>query len=270
MSKKTSKPFTIATEGPTIDGRNIHRDWLMQMAKHYDPKVYTAVANIEHLLSLAPEGMFSAQGRVISLGTREADILGEKKLQLTAVVEVDEAVAALQAVGKKAFSSMEIRPNFANRGITYLTGLAFTDTPASLGTEPMKFSAAKDNVYSFGGDGVEVEWEDDKPEAKAGEGLFAKVVALLGGKDKKDADRFADTDKAVEAIAGSQRDILDQFAALQTELAATADKLKAATDAAAADRDAFTKLKATLDNEEATGRRPAAAGGTAGANATDC
>jgi hypothetical protein len=252
MPKKISKPFAIATEGPTIDGRNIQRDWLTQMAKHYDPKVYTAVANIEHLLSLAPDGMFSAQGRVLALGTQEAEILGEKKLQLTAIVEVDEAVAAMQAVGKKMFSSMEISPNFANKGITYLTGLAFTDSPASLGTEPMRFSAGKDNVYSFGGDGVVIEFEDVRETT--GQSLFAKVMGYLTGKDKKDEDRFSDAGKAIEAIAASQRDLMDKFAAL----ADSAKAAQAAAEKTAADLAAF---RTELDAAPAGEKRPPATGG---------
>lgn len=262
----TSKPFVIATEGPTVDGRNISRDWIIQMAASYDPKVYTAVANLEHLLSMSPESLFSAYGKVVSLATQEATIMGEKKIQLMAVVDVDAAVVSMQKAGKKLFASMEVAANFVGKGVAYLTGLAFTDTPASLGTETMKFSANKQSVYSFDGGGLTIEWEDDKPEAKAGDSLFAKVMALLTGKDKKDADRFADAGKAIEALAGSQRELLDKFAALQTELQAANDKLKAATDA---DRGAFTALKAELDKDPKDGKRPAAAGG-AGANATDC
>lgn len=267
MSKKISKPFAVATEGPTVDGRNIQRDWITQMAKHYDPKVYSAVANIEHLLSLSPDSMFSAQGRVISLGTQEADILGEKKLQLTAIVEVDEAVVAMQAVGKKMFTSMEITNNFANKGITYLTGLAFTDKPASLGTESMKFSAAKDNVYSFGGDGIAIEFEDEKETT--GQSLFAKVMGYLTGKDKKDEDRFADTGKAVEAIAESQRTVLDGFAAMQADVQRLGDQLKAAEKAASDDRAAFTALKAEIDKQPADKSRPPASGGD-GTAVTNC
>lgn len=267
MPKKISKPFAVATEGPTVDGRNIQRDWITQMAKHYDPKVYTAVANIEHLLSLAPDSLFSAQGRVVALGTQEADILGEKKLQLTAIVEVDEAVANMQAVGKKMFASMEITPNFANKGITYLTGLAFTDKPASLGTESMKFSAAKDNVYSFGGDGVAIEFEDEKETS--GQSLFAKVMGYLTGKDKKDEDRFADTGKAVEAIAESQRGLLDDFAAQQKEIVRLCDQINDAEKAAADDRAAFASLKDALDKQPADKPRPAASGGD-GSAVTNC
>lgn len=262
---KVSKPFVIATEGPTIDGRNISRDWLLQMAASYDPKVYTAVANLEHLLSLSPESLFSAYGKVVSLATQEGTIMGEKKLQLTAVVEADDAVVAMQKAGKKLFASMEVAANFVGKGVAYLTGLAFTDSPASLGTETMKFSADKQSVYSFDG-GLAIEWETDQPDAKAGDSLFGKVMALITGKDKKDADRFADAGKAIEALAGSQRDLLDKFAALQTGIDQIAE-LKKTTDA---DRAAFAALKAELDKEPKDGKRPAAAGGTGGANATDC
>lgn len=267
MPKKISKPFVIATEGPTIDGRNISREWLTQMAASYDPKVYTAVANLEHLLSLSPESLFSAQGRVLSLSTQEAEILGEKKLQLTAIVEVDEAVATLQAVGKKAFSSMEVAANFIGKGFAYLTGLAFTDSPASLGTESMKFSANQQSVYSFGGDGITVEFEDVKETT--GQSLFAKVMGLLTGRDKKDEDRFADTGKAIEAVAESQRGLLDDFVAQQKEITRLCDQIKASETAATEDRAAFTALKATLDKEPADGKRPAASGGT-GAAVTNC
>lgn len=263
---KISKPFVIATEGPTIDGRNISRDWLTQMAANYDPKVYTAVANLEHLLSLSPDSLFSAYGKVVKLTTQEAEIMGEKKLQLLATVEADDAVVAMQKAGKKLFASMEVVANFASKGFAYLTGLAFTDTPASLGTETMKFSAGKDGVYSFDG-ALAIEFEDIKPTT--GDGLFAKVMGYLTGKDKKDEDRFADAGKAIEALAESQRDLLGKFAAAQSELNATTEKLAAAEAAAAKDRAAFTTLKATLDAEPADRARPAAAGGN-GQQVTDC
>lgn len=262
-----SKPFAIATEGKTIDGRVISRDWIIQMAKNYSPKVYTAVANLEHYLSMLPDSVFSACGNVVSLTTREVELLGEKKLQLLAVVDAADSVVELQKAGKKAFASMEVVSNFLDKGFAYLTGLAFTDTPASIGTESMKFSAAPANVYSFA-DELEIEWEAATAHS-AGESLFSKVVGLLTGKDKKDEDRFADTGKAIEAVAESQRTLLDQFAALQTELKAATDKLAAADTAAAADRQAFADLKASLDKTAANSSRPAAAGGD-GRITTDC
>ena len=41
-----TKPFAIATEGPTVDGRVISRQQIEDMARHYDPAAYTAVVNL--------------------------------------------------------------------------------------------------------------------------------------------------------------------------------------------------------------------------------
>ncbi|WP_158281766.1 GPO family capsid scaffolding protein [Rivihabitans pingtungensis] len=138
---KQSKPFVVATEGMTIDGRAITRQQIEQMAKNYNPELYTGVCNLEHYLSLMPDSTFSSQGRVVSLSTETKNLFGADRLQLLAVVEVDEGVAALQDKWKKAFSSIEMVPNFLGSGQAYLTGLAFTDSPASIGTERIKFSS---------------------------------------------------------------------------------------------------------------------------------
>lgn len=138
---KQSKPFVVATEGMTIDGRAITRQQIEQMAKNYNTEGYTAVCNLEHYLSLMPDSQFSAQGRVVSLSTETKNLFGADRLQLLAVVEVDDGVAAMQDKWKKAFSSIEMVPNFLGSGQAYLTGLAFTDSPASIGTERIKFSS---------------------------------------------------------------------------------------------------------------------------------
>ena len=38
----------IATEGKAVDGRDITRDWLVDMAETYDPDFYTALLWPEH------------------------------------------------------------------------------------------------------------------------------------------------------------------------------------------------------------------------------
>lgn len=267
-----SKPFVIATEGQTVDGRNISRDEIQQMAAHYDPKVFTANANLEHLLSFSPESIFSAYGPVLKLSTQEATILGEKKLQLMGVVDANESIISMQKVGKKAFASIEITKNFLGKGIAYLTGLAFTDTPASVGTESMKFSANAQNVYSFK-DEVEVIFDTDAAKDKSGETLLSKVIGLLGGKDKKDEAKFTDIGQAVEAIAISQKEALEKFSVQNTtvsELRAELVALKSAIEAGTAE---FSKIKAEVDKLTALpngqASRPTASGGD-GAMKTDC
>ena len=270
-----SKPFAIATEGPTIDGRAITREWIEQMAKTYDPKVYTAVANLEHLLSQYPDGLFKAYGKVISLATREADILGEKKLQLMAIVDASDDIIALQKKGQKSFASMEVISNFVGKGLAYLSGLAFTDKPASLGTETMKFSAAGSEGERFASnDEIAIEFEEeDKPSA--GASLFAKVKELLGlGKKETDA-HFADQAKAIEVIAQSQKEIIDRFASIDKfdtkELdAKTADSIKTLQEAQAKIAADFAALQTKLGTTDGDQEHRSHATGGNGTIKTDC
>lgn len=263
-----SKPFVIATEGPTVDGRNISRQWLTDMAKNYSQKVYTAVANLEHYLSSLPDGIFKAYGKVVSLATQEAEILGEKKLQLLAVVDASQEIVDLQKKGQKAFSSMEVGQ--IGSGTFYLTGLAFTDTPASTGTESMKFSMAgiSGERYAFK-DEIEIEFEaEEKPTA--GDTLFSRVKELLGI-GKKDAEaRFADHGKAIEAVAESQKTLLEGFARIEKDLSVLGATLKLNAEALAARKVEIEQLTATLQKtHDGTRQRPPATGGD-GRITTDC
>lgn len=267
-----SKPFAIATEGPTIDGRSISRDWILQMASNYDPKVYTAVANLEHYLSSMPDSVFGAVGKVISLGTRETEILGEKKLQLTAVVDASDELVALQKKGKKAFSSMEVIANFIGKGIAYLGGLAFTDKPASLGTESMKFSVsgAEWERFTFG-DEIEIEFEAAASTPSAGETLFAKVKNLLGLGKKETDERFADQGKAIEAIADSQKEIIDRFSTEVLEKFNAVERdIKPLHEQLAALDKLFTALKEKLGNTDGDDKRRGPATGNDGRIKPDC
>lgn len=269
-----SKPFVIATEGPTVDGRNISKEWILQMAASYDPKVYTAVVNLEHFLSMHPDSIFSANGKVLKLSTQDAEIFGEKRLQLLAVVDASEAVVSMQKAGKKAFASMEVAANFIGKGFAYLTGLAFTDNPASLGAETMKFSAGKDSVYSFNNE-VAIEFESESE----GDSLLAKIKALFNSKEKADKDkdqgkaaRFSNIEQAIETVAASQKDLLDSFSGMAAELKSATDKLAAQAAAAEKDRAEFAALKENLDaSPDNTTKRPPATGGDGKSYAkTDC
>jgi hypothetical protein len=272
MATQKSKPFVVATEGQTVDGRHISREWIEQMAKNYKPDVYTAVVNLEHFLSMHPESSFSAYGKVTALSTREAEIFGQKRLQLTAVVEASDAAVAMQREGKKCFASIEVIPNFTGLNQAYLTGLALTDTPASLGTEAMRFSAFStgkpENVFAFP---AEIEFAFDVPAlaspAPSGGGqLFDKVRELLGIKGKTDEARFADQGHAIEAIALSQKKLLASQAEFSEKQAAfDAETMKKITELGAE----LAELKTALARTPATPNRPAAPGGN-GVIKTDC
>lgn len=265
-----SKPFVIATEGPTIDGRNISRQWIQDMAKNYDPKVYTAVTNLEHYLSSLPDGIFKAYGKVVSLATQEATLLGEKKLQLTAVVDASQEIVDMQKKGQKAFASIEVINNFIGKGIAYLSGLAFTDQPASIGTEAMQFShgGAAGERFASQNEVVLEFISDEKPSA--GESLFAKVKELIGLGKKQTDDKFADHAKAIEAIAGSQKDLLDQFGASAKNLTDALAQFKTLQEDHTALKQQFADLSKKLGNTDGDGtQRPPAPGGD-GTVKTDC
>lgn len=267
-----SRPFAIATEGPTVDGRKISREWLTQMAANYSPKVYTAVANLEHYLSSLPDSVFGAYGKVVSLSTRETEILGEKRLQLMAVVDANEELVALQQKGKKAFSSMEVIGDFAGKGVAYLGGLAFTDRPASIGTESMKFSVAGAAGERFGfADEVAIEFEPEtKPETKPGDTLFTKVKDLLGLGKKEADERFADQGKAITAIAESQKTLLDSFGSFEQQVADAAANVKKLTDDFAATKNDFAALKEKLAITDGDAKSRPPATGADGTIKTDC
>lgn len=121
--------ITIGVSGPTVDGRTISADDLTLMAKNYNPDIYTAVVNVEHY--------YGNLGTVRELRTVSAD--GDKTA-LQARIHPNQYMLQQNAAGLRLFSSMEITRNFAKSGEPYLTGVATTDTPASLGTTEIHFS----------------------------------------------------------------------------------------------------------------------------------
>lgn len=61
-----AKRFRIGVEGATTDGREIQREWLEQMAASYNPAVYTALINLEHIKSYLPDSTFTQGGGAMS------------------------------------------------------------------------------------------------------------------------------------------------------------------------------------------------------------
>lgn len=132
------KRYRVATSGPTIDGRKIKPEWLKQAAANYDTNIYAARINVEHLRSLSPNGEFGAFGDVTGL---KAETGKDGKVALYAEIEPNEKAIAANKAGQKVYTSIEIVENFAGTGEAYLVGLALTDSPASLGTERLNFTA---------------------------------------------------------------------------------------------------------------------------------
>jgi len=282
--KHRSKFFRVAVEGATTDGRQIERQWLVDAAETYSQNTYGARVWIEHMRSLLPDSPFRAYGDVVALKTEEVEIAGAKKLALFAQIEPTADLITMNKARQKMFTSIEIRPKFADTGRAYLDGIAVTDTPASLGTEMLTFSAnnpalnplatRKRDPGNLFSEAVEIELEFEEVEDESGKvvGLFNRVLELLGkskDKESKDATLFTELGEAVEAMA---EHVANQGEAFTAEKSAR-EKLQAAHDKLSTD---FTSLVTKLEKTpDTTGQkpqysvRPPATGGD-GALVTDC
>lgn len=185
MTKLLTEFLTIGTAGSTIDGRTIKDGWLKEMADSYDPEEYTAVINAEHY--------FGNFGSVRELRTQK-DKKGRTVLQ--ARVRPNTNYLYQNSQDSRLFFSMEIAHNFAKSGKSYLTGLATTDKPASLGSSEVHFSV-QDGVDSGKSisESVEVDMNLFNIEEKESEfkKLFTEMVGtfknLVTKKDEVDMNK---------------------------------------------------------------------------------
>lgn len=289
---KPSKFFRVAVEGATVDGRTIDRQWIADMAAQYSPNTYGARVNIEHIKGYAPDSTFKAYGDVTEVKAEEVDIGGVKKLALFAKIDATPELVAMTKARQKIYTSVEIQPSFADTKKAYLVGLAVTDSPASLGTEMLSFSAAQGDKSPLAGrkqspgnhfsEATEatIEFEADTPE---GPTLLAKVKDMLGLSAKKTEANLEDVRQATELLATSTAKAVDEAAAAKAEAKAAADKFTTLEAAHKKTAEDLAALTAKLDNTPAgnggtgtgtTGtnnhsQRPPATGGT-GAVVTDC
>ncbi|MGQ8878823.1 GPO family capsid scaffolding protein [Delftia sp. NA_296.1] len=243
-----SKWFRVATEGATTDGREITRAEIQQMAASYDrEKTYGARVWLEHYRGTVPGGPFDALGDVLALKAEENE---DKKLQLFAQIEPLQGLIEMNKKGQKIFSSIEIHPSFPKTGGAYFFGLAVTDSPASLSTEVLKFSAGDlakspfvgrkvDQALMFSvAEPAELVFEET-PAATSGEtgavqavvSAFTKVLERLMPQPEKKPEpvqaHSVDKDKVLEAFTGigqvletmakKQDAVASQFAQLQTQ-----------------------------------------------------
>lgn len=137
----------IGQSGPTIDGRNIEPQWLIDAAESYDQATYTAVIWVDHFR------FYGNMGKVVELKTeREGDIVS-----LYARLQPNGHLLAWNKEQQKLYTSMELTPDFAGSGKCYLSGLAVTDQPASLGTHELHFKSRLQTPESFVLCGVELD-----------------------------------------------------------------------------------------------------------------
>ncbi len=276
-----TKKFRVAKAGQTTDGRNIPLESIKQMAASYNPATYGARINIEHIKSPYPNSDFKSYGDVISLSIETE---GDETYLIAEVDPTDELIA-LSKARQKVYFSIEYDPNFADGGLSYLVGLACTDSPASLGTSYMTFcqqhpdenplSARKskpENVITTAE--FSASFEAAKPPKVS---LFATLTQLFSV-DKTDDEQKDDQD--AKALAKTIKELPTALSSLQAgmlELAKSNDETNRRFDEVLTKQDEqsqiVTELQTTMDNTPADGfsARPLATGSdNADYQKTDC
>lgn len=122
-----SELICILQAGATIDGRVIEQKIIDEIAETYNPEVYTARINADHY------PWSNKYGSVLSVEKKED--------KLFAVLKPNSMLLRMAEQGQLLHTSCEFYEKFADTGKAYLTGLALTDEPASLGTTQIQLSA---------------------------------------------------------------------------------------------------------------------------------
>ena len=271
------KWFRVATQGATTDGREISREWIQQMADNYDPKKYGARVWMEHMRGLYHDGPFAALGDVTAAKAEEVE---DGKLALFVQINPTERLKEINGQRQKVYSSIEVNPKFADTGEAYLEGLAVTDSPASLGTEMLQFSAQQGDASPLAARkmrpgnlftaAIETDLDFSEPptEPEKGPSLAERVKALFKKHDAKTDQGFAEfrdeLEQTLELFVKRHSDLskdlaarpsAEAFAELQQAHAETVERLE----------ELYTQLDTTPDTPE---RRTATGGGDA--VTTDC
>ncbi|MEH8110350.1 GPO family capsid scaffolding protein [Aeromonas veronii] len=264
----------IATEGTTVDGREITAAWLTDMAETYDPEYYTALIWPEH-------ERWSNFGYVQELKTEAVD----GKLKLFAILSPTRDLVYYNQVGQYRFCSIEPLEQFADLGRTYLRGLGVTDEPASTGTTHLKFKN-KNGESRLIGTSEPLDLSTFKlPKHEKADGLITKFFSFLashGEPDPKPTPSHPEdeemTKEQFELLNGTLTSLGAQFANFSAKLDAkpdTAQPKEPVIDPAIEDKPGVTteqfnqlqtqlsELTAKIDkfSVEVPGQRPGELGG---------
>jgi len=278
-----SKWFRVATEGATTDGRKISREWIEQMARNFDRTKYGARVWLEHMRGLFADGPFAALGDVLAVKAeeiKEGDLAG--KLGLFVQLDPTDQLKEMNSKRQKIYTSIEVDPEFSDTGEAYLVGLGVTDSPASLGTDMLQFSAQQkkasplatrkqrpDNLFT---EAVEVDFSElfaEEEEDDKGPSLMDNIKGLFKRHSDKTKGEFsafrADLEQTLELF-------VEKYSALEKalEAAPSTESFNALQTAHDDLKKRFDELYTRLDNDPDTPPRSSATGSEGAPALTDC
>lgn len=186
MAGKQTGWVIAATEGATVDGRTITKEWIQQMAASYSTDEYTAMIWPEHFRSSwAPfEGKNWGTVDEVKAATQGG------KLRLFVKLTANDYLLAANKDGQKLFMSIEPNIDYKGTGKAYLQGIAVTDSPASTGTTRLKFSVGEkdfDHEVSQLEELLSTDFikEQNQQHPATEKGLFAAISTAISDAIKK-------------------------------------------------------------------------------------
>lgn len=270
MTYKKTDWRVIGVSGETADGRTISAKELEEMAEQYDPEIYGARINLEHMNFLFPD-FAGGYGDVVELKA-EPWAKDETKTALLAKLNITDSLQKLWDSGQKIYTSMEITPRFADTKKAYLTGLAITDTPASLGTTA-NYTAAKnkaeEKIFTAYRPTETQEIAMTKPQdsqdqdqpitVEHAENIFSRLFAKYFGKKEPEQPETPaiNPEQPSEPKDGQQfkQDGWDGFGKAAQLIEKLDEKIEAQQTEYKALRDEFDKFKAEIEAAPYTGQR---------------
>ena len=209
----------VATSGTTADGREILPQELRDIAETYNPAKYTAVIWCEH------DRWFGSHGTVFAVRlVEDAEGLEPGQVALEAQLKPNDKLLCLNDQGEKLFTSIEITPNFASSGKAYLSGLAVTDSPASLGTQELYFSRKTGEPVHYAASVPLGVLGDEEPKGEIGKlnSLLSRLFSRFAVEDTATETTTPTESKPPmdEATAKALKALIEQLGLVVTGLAA--------------------------------------------------
>lgn len=215
-----SEPICILKAGPTIDGRDTPQKVIDDIAETYDPKKYTARINDDH-----SEWSWKG-GSVLSVEQRDDE--------LWAVIKPNSYLLRNIENGQLLHTSCEYLEDFANTGKAYLTGLAFTDKPASLGTTQVHLSANRSEekaIHVSTGQVINfTEQLSHKDSSSAEQSLLKKLLNLLTSSPDGDKEQLSKQEESEEMSKETEellKQSIEQNKQLNSKIGALVETLSA-------------------------------------------
>ncbi len=135
MTKQKTDWVVVATSGKAVDGRDIEEKWLTDAAEVYNAEEYTAMLWPYH----ADPGWRAFTNNYGTIEELKTEKFGDR-IQLKARIVPNRFLLEANKAGQKLFTSVEISDDYIGTGKFWLSGIAVTDTPASINTTRLHFS----------------------------------------------------------------------------------------------------------------------------------